>query len=170
MRNWKGWMGWGKVGGRKVYTLAYADDVAVMAEDEEGMKGMMARLERYMDEKGLQLNVGKSKIMRCRKEGGRWKKLVWRWNGREVEEVREFQYLGYTIMANGGQEAHVRDRVRKAAAVMGKAWGIGKRKFGKDWGKRVWLFDRLVWATWDMGWRYGDGGRGRGWSVCRRGM
>ena len=41
-----------------------------MAEDEEGMKGMMARLERYMDEKGLQLNVGKSKIMRCRKGGG----------------------------------------------------------------------------------------------------
>ena len=24
---------------------------------------------------------------------------------------------------------------------------MGKRKFGKDWGKRVWLFDRLVWAT-----------------------
>ena len=25
--------------------------------------------------------------------------------------------------------------------------GIGKRRFGKDWGRRVWLFEKLVWAT-----------------------
>ena len=42
-----------KLGNRKVYSLAYADDVAVLAEDEEGMKGMIARLERYLDGKGL---------------------------------------------------------------------------------------------------------------------
>ena len=31
------------------------------------MKGMMGKLERYMDGKGLQLKVRKSKMMRCRK-------------------------------------------------------------------------------------------------------
>ena len=31
----------------------------------------------------------------------------------------------------------MKERVRKAAAVMGKVWGIGKRRFGNDWGKRV---------------------------------
>ena len=36
---------------------------------------------------------------------------------------------------------------REAAAVMGQVWGIGKRRFGKDWRKGVWMFDRLVWAT-----------------------
>lgn len=25
--------------------------------------------------------------------------------------------------------------------------GIGKRRFGSDWRKRIWLFDRLVWAV-----------------------
>ena len=30
---------------------------------------------------------------------------------------------------------------------MGQVWGIGKRRVGKDWGKRVWLFDRLVWSV-----------------------
>ena len=30
---------------------------------------------------------------------------------------------------------------------MRQAWGIGKRKFGKDWGKRMWLFDALVWTV-----------------------
>ena len=62
--------------------------------------------------------------------------MVWRWKGRAVEEVREWQYLGYTIMANGGQEAHVRDRVRKAAAVMGKVWGIGKEEVWEGLGKK----------------------------------
>ena len=145
--------GWGgvRLGGRKVYTLAYADDVAVVAEDEEGMKGMMGKLERYMDRKGLHLNVGKSKIMRCRRGGGRWRRVVWRWKGKEVEEVKTFKYLGYTLMGSGGQEAHVEERVRKAAAVMGRVWGIGKRRFGKDWGKRIWLFDKLVWATMSYG-------------------
>lgn len=36
------------MGGDKVYTLAYADDVAVLAEDKEGMMG---KLEKYLDEK-----------------------------------------------------------------------------------------------------------------------
>ena len=86
-----------------MYTLAYADDVAVLAEDEEGMKGLMAKLERYVDGKGLEVSVGKTKVMRCRKGGGRWKSVTWRWKGKEVEEVSSFRYLGYTVMGNGGQ-------------------------------------------------------------------
>ena len=39
------------------------------------------------------------------------------------------------------------ERVRKGAAVMGKVWGIGKRMFGKDWTRWIWLFDKLVWAV-----------------------
>ena len=69
----KGVWGGVKLGGRKIYTLVYADNVAVLGEDEEGMRGMIAKLERYMDGKGLQVNVDKTKIMRCRR-GGRWKK------------------------------------------------------------------------------------------------
>jgi len=63
-----------------------------------------------------------------------------------LEEVKEIKYLGYTLQRNGGQEAHVRDRVKKAAAIMGQVWGIGKRRFGKDWGRKIWLFDKLVWT------------------------
>lgn len=44
--------------------------------------------------------------------------MVWKWKEREIEEVRRFKYLGYVIMANGGQEAQVKERVRKGVAVM----------------------------------------------------
>lgn len=34
---------------------------------------------------------------------------------------------------------------------MGEVWGIEKRKFGKDWCRRLWLFDRLIWTVLSYG-------------------
>lgn len=62
------------MGRRRVRMSAYADDVAILAEDEGRLKGMMKWLEGYLEGKCLTLNVGKTKVMRCRKGGGRWKK------------------------------------------------------------------------------------------------
>lgn len=44
---------WGgvKLGDRKIYTLAYADDVVLVAEKEEGMRAMIVRMERYLEGK-----------------------------------------------------------------------------------------------------------------------
>ena len=59
--------------------------------------------------------------------------------------------MGYIFQINGGQEKHVKDRAKKAAAIMGQVWSIGKRRFGRDWKKRLWLFDRLVWTVMGYG-------------------
>lgn len=136
-----------KLGGRKVLCLAYADDVVLLADKEEELRSILDRLEGYLDRKRLELNVRKTKIMRFRKGGRRLKKKCWRWKGKEIKKVKEFCYLGYTLQRNGRQEAHIRERIRKAAAIMGQVWGIGKRRFGGDWGKRLWVFDKLVWTV-----------------------
>lgn len=34
---------------------------------------------------------------------------------------------------------------------MGQVWSIAKRRFGKNWERRLWLFDKLVWTGRDMG-------------------
>lgn len=61
--------------------------------------------------------------------------------------MKEYKYLGYVFQKKGRQKAHVKGRVMRAAAVMGHVWGIEKRWFGSDLGKRLWLFDRLVWTV-----------------------
>jgi len=33
-------------------------------------------------------------------------------------------------------------------------WEIGERRFGKNWDKRIWLFDRLMWTV--MGYEIWD--------------
>lgn len=140
---------WGgiRLGEQKIYSLVYADDVVLLAENEEGMKAMMSTLKGYVERKGLELNEEKSKIMRFRKGGGRGRKGSWWCRGKRIEEVKEYRYLEYLMQRNGGQEAQVEERVRKGAAVMGQMWGIGKRKFGRDCKRRLWLFDMLVWTV-----------------------
>lgn len=41
------------------------------------------------------------------------------------------------MQKNRGQKAHIKERIKKAAAMMRQVWGIGKRRFRKDWEKRV---------------------------------
>lgn len=71
---------WGeiKLGKRKIYTLAYANDIVLLAKEEDEMRSMISRLEEYMDRKGLELNANKTKIMRFRRKGGRMGRREWR--------------------------------------------------------------------------------------------
>ncbi|KZC07341.1 hypothetical protein WN55_08986 [Dufourea novaeangliae] len=87
---------------------------------------MIEELKGYLRKKGLKLNLGKSKVMESfGKGGGTRKERKYWWGEGEVEEVRQYGYLGYRIQRNGKQEEQVRERERKAAGAMG--WGLGKR-------------------------------------------
>lgn len=37
-----------------------------------------------------------------------------------MEEVKEFRYLGYILQRNGRQEAHIKEKIKRAATIMGK--------------------------------------------------
>jgi len=55
-----------KLGKRRIYSLAYTDNIVLITENEREMRSMVERLERYMEKKKLELNE-KTKIMRFRK-------------------------------------------------------------------------------------------------------
>lgn len=65
--------------------------------------------------------------------------------------MKEFRYLGYMMQRNGGQDAHVKDRIKRTAVIMGQVWGTGKKRFRGDWNRRLWLLDRLVWTVMSYG-------------------
>lgn len=65
-------------GGGRIFTLSYADDMVLIVEGEGDMRSMIEKLEGYIDRKGLEVNVGKTKIMRFRRGRGRKKKVNWR--------------------------------------------------------------------------------------------
>lgn len=41
--------------------------------------------------------------------------------------------------------------MRKASGAMREIWGIGKRWFGGDVKRRLWLFDMMVWTVMSYG-------------------
>ena len=90
----RGQMGGTTIGRGRWFSLAYADDVAIIAESREEMHTILKRIEIYFSRKDMELNVEKSKMLVFRK-GGRKEKNVWRWEGKEIEEVRTYKYLGY---------------------------------------------------------------------------
>lgn len=45
----------------------------------------------------------------------------------------------------------MRERGKRAALVMREVWGIGKRIWGKDWERRMSLYDTLVWTVMGYG-------------------
>ncbi|KAL6419346.1 hypothetical protein ACFW04_013925 [Cataglyphis niger] len=86
--------------------------------------------------KGVEAKCGKVKNLKVQERKKKRKECKLEIEREGIEEVKEFTYLGY-----------IRDRLRKGAAVIGQVWEIGKRKFRNDWGKRLWLFDKLVWTV-----------------------
>jgi len=65
-----------RLGEKRIYNLAYADDVVLMTKEEEKIRSIMERLERYIERKRLELNTRKTKILRFRKRGEKIKKKI----------------------------------------------------------------------------------------------
>lgn len=52
--------------------------------------------------------------------------------------------MGYVLERNGDQKAQIINRIKKAAILMKQVWR--RRRFQEDWGRTIWLFDRLGWT------------------------
>lgn len=77
--------------------MAYADDVELLAEDREDMVEVMKRLERLLKQRGLGLNVEKTKILVFRKSRETRKDKMWHFEGKKIEKVKEISYLGFKL-------------------------------------------------------------------------
>ena len=52
-----------KIAGRNINNLRYADDITLMAESEEELKGLLIKVKEESEKAGLKLNIQKTKIM-----------------------------------------------------------------------------------------------------------
>lgn len=82
--------------------MAYANDMVLLAEEKDEMRSMIKKLEKYLERKGLEMNVSKIKVMRFRRVEGRMDKRVWKWKGKIIEEVKEFKYLVVCVTKKWG--------------------------------------------------------------------
>ncbi|KAH0812552.1 hypothetical protein GEV33_010238 [Tenebrio molitor] len=132
------------LGREKVWSLAFADDMVIVAKSERKMKEMMRNLEKYVRKKKLEVNVEKTKMMVFSKRKRKNEESEWKWEESKIERVSEFKYLGYTFNERATVKAQVREVVRKANKVVGCVWGIGERMWGGEFGRRMMMFESMV--------------------------
>ncbi|XP_024886718.1 uncharacterized protein LOC112464135 [Temnothorax curvispinosus] len=73
----RGLVGGMRIGQGRIWTLAYANNIVLLAREEEALEKMIKRLEKYLRKRKLELNVGKSKILKFRRGGGVEREKDW---------------------------------------------------------------------------------------------
>ena len=84
-----------KIAGRNINNLRYADDTTLMAESEEELKSLLMKVKEKSEKAGLKLNIQKTKIMASGPI------TSWQIDGKKMERVTDFIFLGSKITADG---------------------------------------------------------------------
>ena len=83
-----------KITGRNINNLRYADDTTLMAESKE-LKSLLMKVKEESEKAGLKLNIQKTKIMASSPINS------WQSDGKTMETVTDFIFLGSKIIAGG---------------------------------------------------------------------
>ena len=139
------------IGKQKIFSLAYADDIVLLSERETDMQEMIGALYRYSVRKQLTVNTEKSKMMVFSK-GGRISKVRWKFGDTNVEEVKQFKYLGFHFQSSGKFNKHMESMTSIGKRRVAEVWGIGERKLKDNFLVRMQMFKSLVLPAIITGW------------------
>ena len=84
-----------KIARRNINNLRYANDTILMAESEEELNSLLMKVKEDSEKAGLKLSIQKTKIMASSPI------TSWQINGKTMETVTNFIFLGSKITADG---------------------------------------------------------------------
>ena len=102
-----------KIARRNINNLRYADDTTLIAESKEELKSLLMKVKEENEKLGLKLNIWKTKIVASGPI------TSWQIDGETMETVRDFNFGGSKITADGDCSHEIERRLllgRKAMA------------------------------------------------------
>lgn len=98
-----------RIGGQTINNIRYADDTAILAESLEDLQALLNSVHEASKDRGLKINVGKTKWMVAGKiDIGQAQLLL---EGRPLERVGHFKYLGSWINDGGSSDEEIISRI-----------------------------------------------------------
>ena len=94
-----------KTAGRNINNLRYAGDTTLMAESEEKLKSLLMKVKEESEKAGLKFNIQKIKIMALGPIPS------WQIDGKTMETVTDFIFLGSKITADGDFSHEIKRRL-----------------------------------------------------------
>ena len=81
--------------------LLFADDLVLFSQSVVGLQRMINSMNNYCGKFNMKINADKTKIVVYRNGGKLGRKEVWHLNGRPIEVVSKFRYLGLLLSSSG---------------------------------------------------------------------
>ena len=118
--------------------MRFADDTLLLAETEEELQELVEQVEKNSLEYGLEMNVKKTKTMVIRRNVQEERKIKIMVNGKELEQVEKYVYLGHLITEDGRCDQEIRRRIEIARAAFIKMKSVlTSRKLKVETRKRL---------------------------------
>ncbi|XP_073998697.1 uncharacterized protein [Rhodnius prolixus] len=129
-----------------VLSLFYVDDLILMAESKRDLNKKIAVLSKYCTLNQLEVNIGKTKIIIFNK-GRRTKRHEFRYNNKQLEIVKTFQYLGVNFSKSGLFLEAAKKAVIKTNAACGAVFRLFTNAKLHSWDSRMRLYESIVLST-----------------------
>ena len=126
-----------------IASIAWADDLVLLSETEEGLQNLLKTLERFCNTNKLLINTDKTKCMTFNKTGRLLRRSFFI-NGHLLDNVRSYKYLGFILTPSGEIRSglqDLRDRALKAFMKIKNDMGFF---FKQDIITSIHLIDSLV--------------------------
>ena len=123
--------------------LDFADGIALLDNTWNGIKEITDKVQKEAARVGLAINPEKTKIMKIGKCQEVDKVTI---DGRPIDEVEDFCYLGSTLTADSSCDKEIRIRIGKANAAFGKLEKIWKNN-GCSVKIKIRLYEAVVMST-----------------------
>ena len=117
------------IGGRRIKCIRFADNMALLAEDERMLKKMLMEVNERCEDYGMKINISKAKATVI---GRKPKKIDIRINGESIDQVDSFKYLGCNISSNMNCCQEVKLRIAMAKDAFNRKMSIFCRPWKKD--------------------------------------
>ena len=104
------------IGGRNITSLRFADDIDVLAEEEQELEALVESLDKTCTRYKIEISAEKTKLMTYRANGIQREIKV---KGQKLGTVTSFKYLG-AVVSDDGSKSEVLSRVAQATAALKK--------------------------------------------------
>ena len=108
--------------------ILYADDLAVVADNKEYLQKTLQEWSNTFRNNGLRMNLGKTEVMWIGEQEVDLHEVV---DGKTINQVNNFVYLGGTVREDGGSSKEIQRSVQAGAAwrrVEGIMWDRKQKK------------------------------------------
>ena len=112
---------------KQLEDLDFADDISLLSYKQQDAQKKLLRVAEEAEKTGLQINTGKTKVMRVNSKNQDPVKL----HHEEIKEVDKLVYLGSVVSKNGGTDEDIKSRINKTKHVFNTDES-GDRKFSQS--------------------------------------